>query len=54
MGTLLKVSPQTVYNWESGKTRPRQQQLAGIAALRKLGKKAVKAQLDLIAPQTPE
>jgi DNA-binding transcriptional regulator YiaG len=45
MGMLLGVSAQTVYNWETEKSRPRQQQLAAIAALRKMGKKAVKAQL---------
>ncbi len=38
-GLLLGVSAQSVYNWETGKSRPRQQQLAGIAALRKLGKR---------------
>ena len=46
MGALLGVSGQTVYHWESGKTRPRQQQLATIAAVRKLGKRAIKAQLE--------
>jgi DNA-binding transcriptional regulator YiaG len=45
MGTLLGVSAQSVYNWEAGKSRPRQQQLAGIAALRKLGKRQAKAKL---------
>ena len=45
MGTLLGVSAQTVYNWESGKTRPRQQQLAAIAALRKIGKKELQTLL---------
>ena len=45
MGTLLVVSAQTVYHWESGKTRPRQSQLAAIAAVRGMGKKAIKAQL---------
>ena len=45
MGTLLGVSGQTVYHWESGKTRPRQSQLAAIAAVRGLGKRAIKAQL---------
>ncbi|MDR3682112.1 MAG: helix-turn-helix domain-containing protein [Geothrix sp.] len=45
MGTLLGVSAQTIYNWEAGKSRPRQQQLAAIAAIRKLGKRAVQAQL---------
>lgn len=45
MGTLLGVSPQTVYHWESGKTRPRQSQLAAIAAIRKMGKRAIQAHL---------
>lgn len=45
MGTLIGVSAQTIYNWEAGKTRPRQSQLAAIAAVRKLGKKAIQAQL---------
>ena len=46
MGTLIGVSAQTIYNWETGKTRPRQSQLAAIAAVRKLGKKAIQAQLS--------
>lgn len=45
MGTLIGVSPQTIYHWESGKTRPRQSQLAAIAAVRKLGKRQIKAKL---------
>ena len=45
MGTLIAVSAQTVYNWEAGKSRPRQQQLAAIAAVRGLGKRAIKARL---------
>ena len=45
MGTLLGVSAQSVYNWEAGKSRPRQQQLAAIAALRKLGKRKAEALL---------
>ena len=46
MGTLIGVSAQTIYHWESGKTRPRQSQLAAIAAVRKLGKREIKAQLE--------
>lgn len=46
VGTLLGVSAQTVYNWESGKARPRPAQLAGIAALRSLGKRRIKAMLQ--------
>jgi DNA-binding transcriptional regulator YiaG len=45
MGTLIGVSTQTIYHWESGKTRPRQNQLAAIAALRKMGKREIQAQL---------
>ncbi|MDR3682925.1 MAG: helix-turn-helix transcriptional regulator [Geothrix sp.] len=49
MGLLLDVSAQTIYNWETGKSRPRQQQLAAIAALRGLGKRQVKARLAELA-----
>lgn len=45
MGALLGVSPQTVYNWEASKSRPRQQQLAAISDVRKIGKREVKARL---------
>ncbi|MDE1989832.1 MAG: helix-turn-helix domain-containing protein [Betaproteobacteria bacterium] len=46
MARLLGVSLQSVYKWESGSTRPRAAQLQAIAALRGLGKKAVRARLD--------
>jgi len=49
MGLLLGVSAQTIYNWEAGKSRPRQQQLAAIAALRGLGKRQVKVRLTELA-----
>ena len=45
LGALLGVSAQSIYHWESGKTKPRQQQVAAIAALRKMGKREVKARL---------
>jgi DNA-binding transcriptional regulator YiaG len=45
MGTLVGVSAQTIYNWEAEKSRPRQQQLAAIATVRKMGKREIKAQL---------
>ena len=38
-GLLVGTSSQSVYNWESGKTKPRANQLPAIAALRGLGKK---------------
>ena len=45
-GTLLGVSAQTIYNWESGKGKPRQAQLVIIAAVRKMGKRQIKSQLE--------
>lgn len=46
MGALVGVSAQTIYNWEAEKSRPRKQQLAAIAAVRKLGKRQLKAKLQ--------
>ena len=46
MGALVGVSAQTIYTWEAGTTRPRAEQLAVIAAVRKMGKREVKARLD--------
>jgi DNA-binding transcriptional regulator YiaG len=43
---LLGVSAQSVANWESGTTRPRQSQLEAIAALRKMGKREVVERLS--------
>ncbi|MBK7292250.1 MAG: helix-turn-helix transcriptional regulator [Holophagaceae bacterium] len=44
-GVILGVSAQTVYNWEAEKSRPRQSQLAAIAAFRKMGKRHAKGEL---------
>ena len=49
MGLLLGVSAQTIYNWEAGKSRPRQPQLAAVAALRGLGKRQAQARLTELA-----
>jgi DNA-binding transcriptional regulator YiaG len=38
-GELVGVSALTVYNWEKGKTQPRQQQLEALADVRKMGKR---------------
>jgi DNA-binding transcriptional regulator YiaG len=46
MGKLLGVSLQTVYHWEHGKAKPRAAQLARIAEVRKLGKRAVRERLE--------
>ena len=45
MGRLLGVSAQSVYHWETGKTKPRASQLGAIATVRKMGKRAVAARL---------
>ncbi len=45
VGRIIGVSALTVYNWESGKTRPRKSQLGRIAALRQMGKREAQAQL---------
>jgi DNA-binding transcriptional regulator YiaG len=39
LGKLLGVTAQTIYNWEAGTTRPRPEQVAAIAAVRKMGKR---------------
>lgn len=44
-GKLAGASGQSIYNWESGKTIPRKAQLAILAELRTLGKKAAKQRL---------
>jgi DNA-binding transcriptional regulator YiaG len=49
MGALLGVSAQTIYNWEAGKSKPRQTQLAAIFAMRGVGKRQAKAQLETLA-----
>jgi DNA-binding XRE family transcriptional regulator len=46
MGKVLGVSAQSVYHWETGKTKPRASQLAAIAAVRKMGKRDVAAKLE--------
>lgn len=45
MGKLIGVSAQSVYHWETGKTKPRASQLKAIAEVRKMGKRAVTAKL---------
>lgn len=44
-GTLLGVSGQSIYNWESESAHPRAEQLAKLAALRKIGKREAAARL---------
>lgn len=47
MGKLLGVSAQSVYHWETGKTKPRASQLAAISAVRKMGKREIAAKLGV-------
>lgn len=50
MAQLVGVSQLTIYKWEQGNTRPRQAQLAAIAALRGIGKREARARLEATAP----
>lgn len=43
LGKLIGVSGATVFNWESGKSRPKPAQLSQIAVLRRMGKKGIDA-----------
>jgi len=45
---LVGVSPLTIYNWEHGKSRPRKEQLAALAAVRGIGKREALARLELL------
>ena len=47
-GLLVGASGQSIYAWESGKAKPRTQNLAAIAALRGLGKREVTAKLEAL------
>lgn len=47
-GLLVGVSGLTIYNWEQDKSRPRQAQLAALAAVRGIGKREALARLELL------
>jgi len=49
IGTLLDVSAQTIYSWEAGNTRPREQQMVRIVMLRGMGKRDVDAIMQNLA-----
>ena len=44
---LVGVSGQTIYNWESGESRPRPQQLAALVAVRGMGKREAWKRLEI-------
>lgn len=54
IATLLEVSAQTIYNWETETTHPRGQQVAAIAALRGIGKREAAARVREAAGTTDE
>jgi len=45
---LVGVSPLTIYNWEHGKSRPRNGQFESLVALRGIGKREARAKLKLM------
>lgn len=45
---LVGVSGLTIYNWENGKSRPRQEQHAALVAVRGLGKRQAQAKLAML------
>ena len=47
-GRLVGVSTQTIYGWESGKSRPRATALAGWAKMRGIGKREASGRLELL------
>jgi DNA-binding XRE family transcriptional regulator len=49
-GKLIGVTGQTIYSWEHEIARPRRQQVARIASLRRLGKRDAQARLTQLAP----
>lgn len=44
---LVGVSPLTIYNWEQEKSRPRQEPLAALVAVRGIGKREALAKLEM-------
>lgn len=45
LAVLLDVSPQTIYNWQTGKSVPRRAQLEKLASIRSMGKREAEAKL---------
>ena len=48
-GRLVGVSALTVYNWEGGKSKPRKEALAAVAAVRGLGKREAFKRLEILS-----
>ena len=45
---LVGVTGQTIYNWEQGKSKPRDEQLASLVAVRGLGKREAWKRLEML------
>ncbi len=45
---LVGVTAQTIYNWEQGKSKPRDEQLASLVAVRGLGKREAWKRLEML------
>lgn len=43
LAALLSVSPQSIYNWQTGKSVPRRPQLEKLASIRGMGKREAEA-----------
>ncbi len=52
-GLLVGTSGQSIYNWESGKARPRASILSAIAALKTMGKREAAERLVSIRESSP-
>ena len=50
-GKLIGVTGQTVYKWEQEASRPREQQMAALAGLRRMGKKEARERLEELAKE---
>ncbi len=48
---LVGVSPPTIFNWESGATKPSEKHLATLVSLRGLGKREAKKRLALLSAE---
>lgn len=51
---LVGVSGLTIYNWETGKTRPRPEQFAALVALRGMGKREARLKLEQLGGAKPQ
>ncbi len=52
-GKLIGVTGHTIYKWEQGASHPRKAQLAALASVRPLGKKAALSRLEQMRAKAP-